>query len=487
MKVLFATPELPPYAKVGGLGDVVYALSKVLLELGVDVKVFCPLYGCIQPERDWQPHPAPFPIRMGDRLRFGRLWEGTHPSSEVSLIFLEYNDYFGRDGVYGPPDHGGAFEDNGHRFALFSRAAIDLCHHLEWFPDIIHCHDWTVALMPEMLEQDTNKGQLAQTATVLTLHNLEHQGVFHREVAEFAGMARSKTTSTDLFNFLQNGIAQATTLTTVSPTYAQEIQTTSSGFGMEKLLQKRSADLLGILNGIDTDSWDPATDMVLPARFSQDDLSGKFVTKAALQKEVGLPASRQTPLFGVVSRLYPQKGLDFLAEVLPGLLCEKIKAQFVILGSGDPSQEHAFQKLSGTFPNNVAVATRFDEALARRIYGGSDFFIMPSRFEPCGLSQLYAMRYGSVPIVRKTGGLADTVQPADEADGGTGILFEEKTADAVRGALQSALRLYAAPDHFQSVQSNAMAADFSWEAPAQKYLDIYRRVARNPVSEPVIL
>ena len=200
-----------------------------------------------------------------------------------------------------------------------------------------------------------------------------------------------------------------------------------------------------------------------------------------------MPVSKHTPLFGVVSRLYPQKGLDFLAEVLPGLLCEKIKAQFVILGSGDPSQEHAFQKLSGTFPNNVATVTRFDEALARRIYGGSDFFIMPSRFEPCGLSQLYAMRYGSVPVVRKTGGLADTVQPVDEAEGGTGILFEEKTAEGVRGALQAALRLYANPDHFQSVQGNAMAADFSWEASAQKYLDIYRRGAPIPASEPVIL
>ena len=471
MKVLFVAPELPPYSKVGGLGDVSAALSKALLALGVDTRVFTPLYGGIQPGPAWRPHPSPFPVRMPGKTCHGRLWETEHPESAVPVAFLEYNDYFEREGVYGPPDNSHAFGDNGQRFAFFSRAAIDYCDHVGWFPDVIHCHDWTTGLLPSFINNQTGSSNWTPS-TVLTLHNLEHQGVFGPEVAEFAGLPSSGIE----INFLREGLAQATALTTVSPTYADEIQSSPGGWGLESLLKSCSHDLYGILNGIDMEAWDPARDSALSHPFSHEDPGGKGLVKSALQKEMGLRVDSQSPLFGVVSRLYAQKGLDLLAACLPPLLAAHNDAQLVILGSGDTAQEDAFQSLARNHTEQVAVATRFDEGLARRIYGGSDFFVMPSRFEPCGLSQLYAMRYGTVPVVRRTGGLTDTVRSADSADG-TGILFQQATPKALGEALLRALQLYGDPAAMQAIRQNAFGEDFSWDSPARAYLDLYQKVS----------
>jgi len=479
MKVLFVAPELPPFVKIGGLGDVVGALSKALLALGVEVKVFCPLYGEIKLCDEWLPHPVPFRIHLGDYPYLGRIWEGTHPDSCVQVNFLEYNDYYQREGVYGSPNSGGSFSDNCQRFAFFSRAAIDLCHHLDWFPDVIHCHDWTVGLLPGMLKRCDTKGSLFSIPTVLTLHNLEHQGIFSSDVAKYAGML---VENSDEINFLLNGIINATVLTTVSPTYSREIQKTPGGFGLEALLRKRSSELHGIINGIDTQEWNPATDPALPVKFSSTQLSAKASVKLSLQNEMGLPRVDTTPLFGVVSRLYYQKGLDLLADTLPGFLRKNSKSHFAILGSGDSAQVKAFEDLSLRFPENVAVTTRFDEDLARRIYGGSDFFVMPSRFEPCGLSQLYAMRYGSVPIVRSTGGLADTVDPIDKNDCGTGIVFEDASVRDLRAALCEALALYDASSQYKSVQLNAMAVESSWDNPANEYLELYKHITKKTLT-----
>ncbi len=479
MKVLFVAPELPPFAKIGGLGDVVGALSKALLALGVEVKVFCPLYGEIKLSDEWLPHPVPFRIHLGDYPYLGRLWEGPHPDSRVQLGFLEYNDYYQREGVYGSPNSGDSFGDNGQRFAFFSRAAIDLCHHLDWFPDVIHCHDWTVGLLPGMLKRGDAKGPLSRTPTVLTLHNLEHQGIFSPDVAKYAGMLDKNSKE---INFLLNGIIDATVLTTVSPTYSREIQKTPGGFGMEALLRKRSSDLYGIINGIDIQEWDPATDPALPINFSSTQLSAKASVKLFLQNEMDLPRVETTPLFGVVSRLYYQKGLDLLADTLPDFLRTNPKSHFAILGSGDSGQVNAFEDLSLRFPENVAVRTRFDEGLARRIYGGSDFLVMPSRFEPCGLSQLYAMRYGSVPIVRNTGGLADTVDAIDKTGNGTGIVFKDASIKDLRAALYDAMSLYAASSIYKSVQLNAMELDSSWDNPANEYLELYNHIVTKPLS-----
>ncbi|MBT3467763.1 MAG: glycogen synthase [Opitutae bacterium] len=476
MKVLFVAPELPPFAKIGGLGDVVGALSKALLALGVEVKVFCPLYGGITIHDKWLPNPKPLHIDLGDHSYQGRLWEGPHPDTKVPLVFLEYNDYFQREGVYGSPNSGDSFGDNGQRFSFFSRAAIDLCHHLEWFPDVIHCHDWTVGLLPRMLKRCDTNSPLYKTPTVLTLHNLEHQGVFPSDVANYAGLLDENSSE---INFLQNGIIDATVLTTVSPTYSREIQQIPGGFGMEALLRKRSSDLHGIINGIDTQEWNPAQDSALPIHFSSTQLSAKASVKSSLQDEMDLPQADATPLFGVVSRLYHQKGLDLLTGSLPHFLRSNPKSQFVILGSGDSGQVKEFENLSLRFPGNVAVTTRFDEGVARRIYGGSDFFVMPSRFEPCGLSQLYAMRYGSVPIVRNTGGLADTVFPFDQNGRGTGIVFQDASSSALEAALIKATGLYATSSIYKSVQLNAMKLDSSWNKPGGIYLEIYQNIVKT--------
>ncbi len=473
MKVLFVAPEVPPHAKVGGLADVVGALSKALVSLGHECKIFCPLYGDIKPGKDWHSHPSPLPIVAGDHVSFGRLWECTTPDGDVDLTFLEFNDYFGRCGIYGPADNGDSFGDNGHRFAFFCRAALDLCHHLEWYPQIIHCHDWTTGLIPAMLKLNESKGPLSGTSTVLTLHNLEHQGVFPQGIADFAGLAGRVPMESGQLNFLGTGIRFATNLTTVSPTYSREIQGTSGGCGMEKILKRRSVDLCGILNGIDTQVWNPASDSALPGNFSMDDLAGKALCREELLKEMGLPSRKGIPLFGVVSRLYQQKGLDLLAEALPSLLTRKKTLQVVVLGSGDPSQEKAFQDLERKFPEQVATATRFDESLARRIYAGSDFFLMPSRFEPCGLSQLYAMRYGTIPIVRRTGGLADTVHAWDGKTNGNGILFGPSSVRALLRAMETAVMLFDDPSAMQIMQQNGMSEDFSWDKPALQYQSIY--------------
>ena len=474
MKVLFVAPELPPYAKVGGLGDVVCALSKALRNLGIDARVFCPLYGGIFPSEDWQPHPSPLHIRLGTTSSYGRLWETNHTETGVPVAFLEFNQYFERDGIYGPPDGGHSFGDNGERFTFFSRASIDYCHHINWLPNVIHCHDWTTGLLPSLLDADSLRTGW-NPATVFTLHNMEHQGVFGVDVAEFAGINFIAQEPAPYLNFLSEGITRASALTTVSPTYAKEIQYAPGGCGLESLLKSRSKDLKGILNGIDLEAWNPFSDPSLPKRFSADNQAGKTFVKTTLQEEMNLPSGSDFPLFGVVSRFYSQKGLDLLAECLPKLLSKDPKAQFVILGSGDPAQEDTFQSLAKVYTSQVAVVTRFDERLARCIYGGSDFFIMPSRFEPCGLGQLYAMRYGSIPIARRTGGLVDTIKPIHK-DSGTGILFDEPTSGALFDSLELALGLYNSSDLFQSIRKNAMSENFGWDISAGEYRSLYQKL-----------
>ncbi len=473
MKILFVAPELPPYSKVGGLGDVVHALSKALVDAGENVKVFTPLYGGIQMGEGWDAHPAPLEIHAGAGT-FGRLWEGKHPDGDVPIVFLEYKEYFERRGVY-EPAAGGIFEDNQWRYALFSCAAIDMCRHLDWYPDVIHCHDWTTGLLPAMVNRESHaKHKVGDAATLLTLHNMKHQGGFKEDVKDFARVAHEVETLGGYVNFLRNGILSANGLTTVSPTYALEIQGSPGGCGLEGDLRKRGDHLWGVLNGIDAESWDPAADPALPANYSLENLSGKGQCKAALQGEMNLPARPDVPVFGVVARLFEQKGLDLLADCLWDFISKHQTAQVVILGSGDSKLEERFNGYAHGHPANVSIATRFDEGLARRIFGGSDFFLMPSRFEPCGLTQMYAMRYGTLPVVRKTGGLADTVFPPYHAGGGTGIVFEEPSAWGLLQAMNEAVKVFNQPDTLQNLRYNGMSKDFSWKASVKEYQQIYR-------------
>ena len=482
MKVLFVAPELPPFSKVGGLGDVVYALSKALLEEGVDVKVFTPLYGGISSRGDWSPHPAPLAIHAGRDTSYGRLWETLHPESRVPVVFLEYTEYFERKGVYGPPE-GGEFHDNAWRYAMFSRAAIDMCGHLNWIPDLIHCHDWTTGLIPAMVEKERRgDGPIGHAATMMTLHNMKHQGVFSSKLADFARVGHEVEYDGDRLNFLKNGVIRADGLTTVSPTYAKEIQSSPGGCGLEGILHARESRLWGILNGIDVASWNPATDSALPTNFDHNNLAGKLSCKSALQQEMNLPVRPDVPLFGVVSRLFDQKGLDLLADCMGDFFARHNTAQVVILGSGDEHLEGHFHHFAHILPSNFSVVTRFDEALSRRIFAGADFFIMPSRFEPCGLTQMYSMRYGTLPVVRKTGGLADTVFPPDNSGGGTGIVFEEPNSHALSKALDEAVSVFRQPHLFETLRMNGMHRDFSWKESVRKYMGIYQQLIE--ISKP---
>lgn len=473
MKILMISPELTPYSKAGGLGDMVASLTLALAERGHDIRVFTPKYGNIRPAADWKAHPFPVNVDMSwHDSRACRVWKA--PFGKATALFLEYDEFFGSAEIYGDR------ADNGRRFAFFTRAALDYCHQDRWTPDVIHGHDWTAGLAPVHLNTRDWNTPLGRCASVFTIHNLLHQGWFDKSVLSFSGLSEGLVEGGHLgsgnsANLMKAGLWHSTKLTTVSPTYAKEIRTAEYGCGLDELLRRRGADLIGIINGVDTADWNPAADKHIPARFDATDLSGKAVCKASLQRELGLAEEPDTALFGVVSRLWDQKGLDLLAHIADDLLARS-RMQLVVLGSGDKALEAAFSALAWRFPGRVATRIGFDNGLSHRIEAGSDFFIMPSRFEPCGLNQMYSMLYGTLPIVRATGGLADTVEPWYAGRGtGTGIVFATADTGGVQWGVEEALRLYYdAPEEFKKLRINAMTRDFGWSASAKKYEEVYR-------------
>ncbi len=478
LKILFITPEVEPFVKVGGLADMVGALPKDLARLGHDVRVVCPAYGSIKGLAQWKSLPEPLGVDVGTVTRWARTWETTLPGTSIPAYFLENNDFFARPEVYTSP--WGPCEDNDLRFAFFSRGALALCQQLEWFPDVVHCHDWTTGLVPVMLNTTLHSTPLGRTASVFTIHNLEHQGYSPARVINYSRLAwtdfqRDGLIYGDMVNLMKAGLYHATKLTTVSPTYAKEIQTQAGGFGLDGVLRFRAGDLVGIVNGIDSDSWDPARDRALPANYSASDLAGKAVCKAKLQQTFGLEVNPRIPVFGVVSRLAEQKGLDLLAEALPRIL-DQMQVQIVLLGNGDSRLENTFNWANQAYRGSFGAHIGFDGKLARQIQGGSDFFIMPSRSEPCGLTQMYAMRYGTLPIVRATGGLMDTVQNYEEGrDRGTGFVFHDPTTSALVNSVGWACATYYdRPQELAALQQRAMAMDFSWGQSAEKYVQLYR-------------
>ena len=473
LKILFVTPEVEPFAKVGGLADMCGALPKYLARSGHDVRLVAPCYGSVKRVGDWRAREEPLGVEVGAGAHWARTWETTLPGAAVPAYFLEFNDFFARPEIYSEG------RDNAHRFVFLCRGALTLCEQLGWTPDVIHCHDWTTGLLPVMLNTTVRDTPLARCATVFTIHNLEHQGLSHESVLPFARIPWSEfrgdsTESYGAVNMMKAGLYHSTKITTVSPTYAQEIRTKDGGFGLDHVLRHRSGDLIGILNGIDNELWDPATDKALPANFSAADLSGKAACKAALQERMGLQADPKVPLYGVVARLAHQKGLDLLAEVL-GEIMGRMPVQFALLGSGDEQTENAFRWASHAFPGRVAAKIGFDGKLARLIQAGADLFIMPSRSEPCGLTQMYAMRYGTPPIVRATGGLADTVWDYEGLEGGTGFVFHAPNSAALYSAIgRSCAVYYDHPREFRAMQLRGMAQDFSWTRRAKNYEDVYR-------------
>jgi starch synthase len=478
LKICLVTAELAPLAKTGGLADVCAALARFFHASGHDVRVLMPRYASIDLSSldvvavDYL---QDVPVRLGGAEATWSLDTVVLPGSNLPIYLLRCPALYERAGIYTLDP------DEYQRFGLLSRAAIEMCQRMAFAPDIFHCHDWHAALAPLYLKSIYAWDRLfARTRSVLTLHNIGYQGVFPSHVLGDLGLhvAAHDFPSDDLahgrINFLKTGIVHAHVLTTVSPTYAEEIQGDELGMGLQHLLRARRDSLTGILNGVDYGEWDPASDPRIPQRYTSADLRGKTTCKRALIQELGLEPAPGRPLAGMVSRLVAQKGLDLVRAVVPDLLRER-DFSLAVLGSGEAQYEDFFHWLAQAFRGRVAFRRGYDEALAHRIEAGSDMFLMPSRYEPCGLNQMYSLRYGSVPIVRATGGLADSVQPFDPASGaGTGIVFRDYTAEGLRWALSHALDLYADRRTWLRLVRNGMAQDFSWERQGQRYVDLFR-------------
>jgi starch synthase len=411
---------------------------------------------------------------MGDRrggVRMGRL-----PKSEVPIYFLEHHHYFDRPYTYGPPDH--AYPDNLERFTFLSRGSLELCKALGFFPDVVHANDWQTALVPVYVNTVEWSKPLHAAASIYTIHNLAHQGVFDAGALFITGLGSQHFHSREFehfgtMNLTKAALFHSTLLSTVSPTYAREIQTSEHGFGLDGVLAEKRHDLFGVLNGIDVHEWNPETDPFIAAHFGVGDLAGKVECKRALQREAGFPLRDDVPIIGLVGRLTPQKGLDVFAQVLRGLL--ELDLQIVLLGSGSSDAERYFSYVAGLRPDRFRAFIGFDNRRAHHIEAGSDFFLMPSRFEPCGLNQLYSLKYGTLPIVRATGGLNDTVVQYDESTGtGTGFRFNDLTPGALYDAVGWALSTwYHRKAHVESMREQAMLQDFSWDRSAEAYERLY--------------
>jgi starch synthase len=475
LKVLFVASEVAPFRKTGGLADVAGALPKALKHRGIDVRVVMPLYqGMRWHDLERLEGMLNVPMWWGSARSGVRL--GKLPGSEVPIYFLEYNRYFDRPYLYGPP--GDAYPDNLERFTFLSRASLELAKALNFIPDILHAHDWQTALAPVYLNTVEWSKPLHGTASVYTIHNLAYQGNFEGGAMFITGLGREHYNAHEFehfgdLNLMKAATVHSTMLSTVSPTYGREIQTSAFGFGLDGMLASRNGDLRGILNGIDVEEWNPAADRYLPQTFEATHLEGKAQCKAELQRQMGLPEKPNTALFGVVGRLTSQKGFDVLAHAMEMLLGWDL--QMVLLGTGDQDAERYFAWASAHHTDKFRATIGFDNSLAHRIEAGCDFFLMPSRFEPCGLNQMYSLRYGTLPIVRATGGLVDTVQNYDEpTGGGTGFMFNDLNVDSLANTIGWALSTYYdRPQHVTAMRKRAMAQDFSWERAAAEYEGLY--------------
>ncbi len=480
MRILFVSSEVSPYAKTGGLGDVSAALPRYLARRGHDVRVFLPFYDRIDASKltASRAHPD-LDLQLGPHRYTVSVHEVQRPQ-DASLFLVGCLPLYHRGSIYtnDPDEH--------LRFLVLCRAALESCQRTGFSPDVIHCNDWQTGLLPMTLMTRYRWDRLfAQSKTLLTIHNLLYQGSFGAQIVPDTGLADSAhlfhqdQLAAGRVNFLLHGILYADGVSTVSPTYAKEIQTEELGAGLDGLLRARSSTVVGILNGVDYDEWSPERDAHIPARYSAADLSGKAKNKQALQRRMGLPQEPSVPIIGIVSRLVGQKGFAVLDGILPQLL-QRHDFQLVVLGNGEHRFEHMFSRLARTFSRQVAFYQGFSNPLAHLIEAGSDMFLMPSVYEPCGLNQLYSLRYGTVPIVHRTGGLADSVRPWLPGYGGarpgTGIVFENHDAAGVRWAIEAALVGYRNPAEWRRVMLAGMAEDFSWHRQVQIYEELYRRL-----------
>jgi starch synthase len=478
MRILLASSEVHPYSKTGGLADMVGALGKTLARGKHKVGLVTPLYAGVR-ERfpAIRPFDMPLDFPLGPRRVAGSVWTLEGPAG-LMLYFVDAPVFFDRPGLY--QDHGVDYPDNAERFIFFSKAVAHLAQHLSWAPQLLHLHDWQTAFAALFLKHQAKiRGQGGLPRICITIHNLAYQGLFPSGQYPLTNLPWDYFTSEGVefygrMNCLKAGITFADVLTTVSPRYAREITTQEFGCGLDGLLRYRKNVLFGILNGVDYEEWDTVRDSYIAQPFSANALESKTVNKQKLQEELGLPVDAALPLFASIGRLVEQKGVDVLLAVLREMLAAKI--QVVLLGTGTADCEKSFEDLARQFPSQMAVRIGYNERLSHRIEAGADFFLMPSRFEPCGLNQMYSLRYGTIPIVRATGGLDDTViDVREDAERANGIKFHEFSASAFAKAIRKALVLFAEPELLQRFRVNAMSADFSWERTAAQYLNIYER------------
>lgn len=478
LRVLFVTPEVYPLVKTGGLGDVSYALPNALRKLGIDARLLLPGYPILLkqlPLIEIHEEIRLYPLRDPLRILAGIMPDGITP-----VYLIDCPKLYDRDGGPYQDKYGKDWADNELRFGILSKvAALFGNHHLLFKPHIVHCNDWQTGLIPAFLTFHAPP----RARSIMSVHNMAYQGIFGPEVVELFGLPQESFSMFGLeyhgqVSFLKAGLYYADWITTVSPTYARDIQTTKYGYGLEGLLMQRQTTLTGILNGIDAQAWNPATDPHISTPYDIQRLANKAYNTQALRAQLGLAPAKKSPLIGMVTRLTEQKGIDLILPLIPELI--KKGAQIAILGSGDKTLEKSLTQLANDHPTKISVTLGYDEKLAHRIEAGADIFLMPSKFEPCGLNQMYSMRYGTIPIVRRTGGLADTVIDANqenlENQTATGFVFEEEESRELLYCLQRALTTFHDQKIWQMLQHNGMKKDFSWHHSAQDYIKLYQQI-----------
>jgi len=484
MNILFVSAEVYPFAKVGGLADVAGSLPSAIKELGHDIRVILPLYGGIDAKKYGlkDAKNSKITLKPADKEIKISLKEAKLPETDVKVYFIENQEYYGiTDKIY-PTDREGEFEQE--RFVLMCYGALEAAKKLNFKPDIIHCNDWHSSNIPVLLKTKyKNDGFFENTSTVLTIHNAAYQGVFDKKILKFAGLDYKNKEIKDILGFedgincMKGGIICSDAVNTVSQKYALEMQTKEFGENLEGLFKKYSGKLSGILNGIDYNVWNPQTDKNIASAYSKTDLKGKSICKADLQKECSFEANPDIPVMGIVSRLVVQKGFELLFELEKEL--KELNIQLVVLGTGDEIYEKTLKNMQKN-TENIKVSIGFNSILAEKIYAGCDFFLMPSRFEPCGLGQMIALRYATVPIVRATGGLADTIIDFDEAkDNSNGFVFQKFSSKELLKTVKRAVKVFEDKKEWKRLQLRAMDCDFSWEKSAQKYIELYQKVEKS--------
>lgn len=477
--------EASPFAKVGGLGDVIGSLPAALGNLGEKVSVIIPAYRMVL-SGSFDLHPcgkvSGFDVPMKSDSAYASVYQTRFERTDVDIYLIESPRYFDRSGIYTDSETGDEYPDSMERYVFFMKSALELLPRLEQPVDILHCHDSHTSLIPGLLKINHRADPFyAGTRTLLTIHNIAYQGIYSKESLDYAGIDSSHFFPMSPFeywgkvNFLKAGIELADKVNTVSRTYSMEIRTSPEfGMGMEEVLRRREDDISGIINGIDCNEWNPETDPLIPACYSIHDLSGKAECKKQLLQYFGMPQlPGRVPLIGIVSRLTDQKGFDLIQEAVGEIT--NLDLQLVVLGTGQPQYHSLFRQLASKYPQKIAARFSFDNALAHRIEAGSDMFLMPSRFEPCGLNQLYSFRYGTVPVVRATGGLADTVVPYGSGSG-TGFSFSGYSSSEMMIAIRQALTVYSDPARWRALQIRIMSQDWSWDKPAREYVQLYRSI-----------